>query len=59
MAQVEDEELIVFMEKLADIEVDDLGIARFRGRLCVPKDKELRKMILEEAHHSKFFIHLY
>ena len=56
--QVEDNELISFMEKSADIKVDDVGIARFNGRLCVPKDEELRKMILEEAHRSKFSIHL-
>ena len=45
------------MEKSADIKVDDVGIVRFSGRLCIPKDEELRKMILAEAHRSIFFIH--
>lgn len=33
------------------------GSIRFRGRLCVPKDDELRKMLLKEAHNSKYTIH--
>lgn len=27
------------------------------GRVCVPNDKELREMVLKEAHQSKFSIH--
>lgn len=34
------------MRRLADLEDG-----------CVPKDDMLRKSILEEAHHSRFFIH--
>jgi hypothetical protein len=33
------------------------GSILFEGRLCVPNDPELRKLILEEAHKSSFSIH--
>lgn len=39
------------------IKVNDLGLARFRGTLRVPRDENVRKSILEEAHRSKFLIH--
>ena len=58
MGQMTDPELIAFVEKSADIKIDDFGIARFQGCLCIPKDEELRKMNLEEAHRSKFSMHL-
>lgn len=32
---------------------DEQDIMRFRGRLCVPK-KELKELILQEAHSSPF-----
>ena len=57
LTQVDDQELTKFMEKSVGIKVDNLGVARFRGRLCVPKDENLWKMILQEAHRSKFSIH--
>ena len=33
------------------------GILRFRARLCVPNDGNLRKELLEEAHYSRLAIH--
>lgn len=39
MTQVDDKELTEFMEKSIDIKVDDLGVARFQGKLCVPRDE--------------------
>ena len=30
---------------------------RYQETLCVPKVDELRNMILEEAHGSRYFIH--
>ena len=36
----------------------DDGILRFGTRLCVPNDGYLRRKLLEEAHCSKFAIHL-
>ena len=38
--------------------IDDQGVARFKNRLVVPSSDELRRKILDEAHHSKLFIHL-
>ena len=34
------------------------GILPYQGRLCVPDVGELRQHILEEAHNSRYFIHL-
>jgi hypothetical protein len=36
---------------------DGKGILWFEGRLVVPKNKDLRKRILDEAHLSKFSMH--
>ncbi|XP_059629608.1 uncharacterized protein LOC132272482 [Cornus florida] len=33
------------------------GSMRFRGRLCVPDLADLKKEILEEAHHSRYTVH--
>jgi hypothetical protein len=36
---------------------DSEGILWFEDRLVVPKDQDLRKKIMDEAHLSKFFMH--
>ena len=33
--------------------VDDQGVVRFKNRLVVPSKEELKRKILDEAHHSK------
>ncbi|KAK2429178.1 hypothetical protein QL285_027638 [Trifolium repens] len=33
------------------------GIMLFEGRVCVPDDVDLKRLILEEAHKSGFSIH--
>ena len=40
--------------KVGDFKVDDQGVLRFRGRICIPDDDELKKLILEESHRSSF-----
>ena len=40
-----------------DFKVDDQGVLRFRGRICIPDDDELKKLILEESHISSLSIH--
>ena len=40
-----------------DFKLDSSGVLRFRGRICVPDDEEMRKAILEEGHRSKLSIH--
>ena len=38
-------------------QVDGKGVLWFKDRLVVPKDRELRNQILDEAHSSKLSIH--
>jgi hypothetical protein len=33
------------------------GLLRYQNRICVPNDKEIRKLILEEAHFSPDSVH--
>jgi len=33
------------------------GVLRFRGRVCVPDDVDLRRLVLEEGHKSRFSLH--
>ncbi|WVZ92635.1 hypothetical protein U9M48_038684 [Paspalum notatum var. saurae] len=44
-------------EKNACFALDDQGILWFKNCLVVPKDMELRKKILDEAHTSMFTMH--
>ena len=37
--------------------IDEQGIVRFKNRLVVPSNEEIRRKILDEAHHSKLSIH--
>jgi hypothetical protein len=37
---------------------DDQGIVRFNNRIVVPKNEEVRQQILDEAHLSRYSIHL-
>ena len=41
----------------SDFKVDDLGVLRFQGRICIPDNEEIKKMILEESHRSSLSIH--
>ena len=38
--------------------LDERGVLWFKDRLAVPKDRELRNQILDEAHSSMLSIHL-
>lgn len=40
-----------------DFDVKDDGVLCSRGRICVPKDCELMKKLLTEAHHSLLNLH--
>jgi hypothetical protein len=44
-------------EKYKCFQVDHKGILWFNGCIVVPKDHQLRKQILDEAHLPKFSIH--
>ena len=62
-AQVHDEFLEKVKAQLVASEVDENwsmyegGSVRFKERLCVPKDVELRNELLADAHKAKYTIH--
>ena len=37
--------------------VDEQGVLWFKDRLVVPKDRELKNKLMDEAHHSMLSIH--
>ncbi|KAG8473291.1 hypothetical protein CXB51_035413 [Gossypium anomalum] len=41
----------------SEYSVDDGGMLRYRNRICVPNNSELKNDILAEAHNSKYSIH--
>jgi hypothetical protein len=64
IAQLHDEGVKIIKQQLAQGEekykcfrVDHKGILGFKGHIVVPKDHQLRKQILDEAHLSKFSMH--
>jgi len=61
-AQDKDEEIQQFKKKsskkeLPGFRVDEQGKLWYEDRICVPKDEALRRLILDEAHHSAYSIH--
>jgi hypothetical protein len=44
--------------KKTDFSIDDIDVLWFKNRLVVPKVLELRQLILDEAHETRFSIHL-
>ncbi|WVZ62294.1 hypothetical protein U9M48_012058 [Paspalum notatum var. saurae] len=48
---------VIDEEKKACFTLDDQGVLWFKNRLVVPKDMELRKKILDEAHTSVLTMH--
>jgi hypothetical protein len=64
IAQLIDEEVQKIKQKLEERDPkydsfrrDDKGVVWFGQRLVVPRDQDLKKEILDEAHLSKFPIH--
>jgi hypothetical protein len=64
MSQLHDEGIKIIKSKLSQGEAkykcfhtDHQGVLWFNNRIIVPKDHQLRKQILDEAHLSKFSIH--
>ena len=57
VSQGTDEELQGFLTSINSVEKREDEVIRFEGRLCVPKNEELRNEVLHEAHHSKYTIH--
>jgi hypothetical protein len=44
-------------DKAPEFSVDEQGMLWYKKRLCVPKVKEIRELILREAHDSAYSIH--
>jgi len=60
--QLEDDQLARILEELEnmlvqDYDLGDIGILRYKKRICVPYNEEIKKTILEEAHRSRYDIH--
>jgi hypothetical protein len=45
-------------DKAPGFSVDDQGTLWYKKRICIPKIKEIRELILREAHDSAYSIHL-
>jgi hypothetical protein len=63
MAQLHDKGVKIIKQQLAQgeekykyFQEDPKGILRFKGRMVVPKNHQLCKQIMDEAHLSKFAI---
>jgi hypothetical protein len=60
--QIEDEKIQkikrnIREEKSPGFLEDDEGVLWYKGRICVPNNKELKDKILREAHKSAYSIH--
>jgi len=44
-------------EEARDFALSDDGILRFRGRVCIPDDAEVKRLILEEGHKGRLSLH--
>ena len=44
-------------DEARDFALGDDGILQFQGRVCVPDDVEVKKLILEERHKSRLSLH--
>ena len=42
---------------MPDFKVDETRLIKFKGRICVPIDMELKKEILAEAYSSGYTLH--
>ena len=61
-SQLEDEYLLKIREdieegKESEFDIERDGILRYKGRVCLPDDEEIKRLVLEEAHRSKYTIH--
>nr|KYP60141.1 Transposon Ty3-G Gag-Pol polyprotein [Cajanus cajan] len=62
LKQLQDVELVKLLgllgtEKAVGFELRGDGILRFKGRICLPQDAELKRVVLEKGHKSKLSIH--
>jgi len=46
------------LEQAKEFVMGSDGVLRFRGMVCVPDDVEVKRLILEKGHKSRFTLHL-
>ncbi|KAJ1684802.1 hypothetical protein LUZ63_016192 [Rhynchospora breviuscula] len=56
-AGLEKTQELVKSEQETPFQVDEDGVLRFKNRVCVPYNKEIKNKILSEAHESGYTIH--
>jgi len=44
-------------DEARDFALGSDGILRFKGRVCVPNDAEVKRLIFEEGHKSRLSLH--
>jgi len=44
-------------DEAKDFAMGSDGVLRFQGRVCVPDDTEMKRLILEEGHKSRLSLH--
>ena len=60
---MQDEELVKEVNKIMNGEIEENfsstqeGVLTMKDRVCVPDVKDLRKLIMEEAHYSAYAMH--
>jgi hypothetical protein len=62
-AQLVDAELTIIREGVEkglqpNFQITKDGVLKFRDRVCIPNNLELKKVILSEAHQSLYTVHL-
>jgi len=45
------------LDEVKDFSLGSDGVLRFQGRVCVPNDVEVERLIFEEAHKSRLSLH--
>jgi len=60
--QLADASLTTVREQLGSDEANEFalvgeGVLRFQGRICVPDDVEVKRLIFEEGHKSRLSLH--
>jgi hypothetical protein len=48
----------IMKDKAPEFSVDEQGLLWYKKHLCIPEVKEIRELILREAHDSTYSIHL-
>ena len=61
-AQIDDPSILEIKKRMEngrapEFYIDEEGVMRYNGRLCVPEQGKVKKELLKEAHYSSYSIH--